>query len=83
MYQVECFSLKAYNWYKALWHIYMFFLFLLILLLDRPPCPDGMLVVGWWYTSPQTEAKETLESVPIELPLYFRPVLVPTLLSPT
>ena len=33
--------------------------------------------------SPQTEAKETLDSVPIELLLYSSPVVVATLLVPT
>ena len=59
----------------------MIHLFLLLLfLLYRPLCPDGMLIVGWWSSSPQTEAKETLDSVPIELRFYSRPVVVSTLL---
>ena len=56
---------------------------LIILLLDRPLCPDGMLIVGWWSSSPRTEAKETLDSIPIELRFYSRPVVVATLLFPT
>ena len=27
-----------------------------ILIVGRPPCPDGMLIVEGWYPSPQTEA---------------------------
>ena len=56
---------------------------LIILLLDRPLCPDGMLIVGWWSSSPRTEAKETIDSIPIELRFYSRPVVVATLLFPT
>ena len=54
----------------------------LIFLLCQPPCPDGMLIVGWSSSIPQIEAKETLDSVPIELCLYSRPVVVATLLVP-
>ena len=36
---------------------------LLLLLLDRPPCTDGMHIVGRWCYTPYTEAKETLDSV--------------------
>ena len=60
--------------------ISLLILLLLLYLLDRPPSPDGILLVGWWSSSPQTEAKETLDSVPIELHLYFRPVLIAALL---
>ena len=38
--------------------------YLLLLILDRPPCPDGMLIVERWCSTPCTEAKETLDSVP-------------------
>ena len=55
----------------------------LLLLLDRPLCPVGMIIVGWSSSSPTTEAKETLYSVPIELRFYSRPILVATLLVPT
>ena len=40
---------------------------LLLLLLDRPPCPDGMRILGQWCSIPCTEAKETLDSVPYYL----------------
>ena len=40
--------------------------FLLIIIIDLPMCPNGMLIVGWWLFSPQTEAKDTLDYVPIE-----------------
>ena len=60
----------------------MCLIFLLLIILDRPPCPDGMLIVGWWSSSPQKEAKETLESVPIELCFYSRPVVFYPLLVP-
>ena len=33
---------------------------LLLLLLDRPPYPNGMIIVGWWSSSPRKEAKVTL-----------------------
>ena len=54
----------------------------ILLLLDRPPCHDGMLILGWWWTSTRTEAKETLDYVPIELRFYSRPIVVATLLVP-
>ena len=38
--------------------------YLLLLLLDQPPCNDGMHIVGWWCSTPCTEATETLDSVP-------------------
>ena len=59
----------------------IFWYVLLLILLDRLPCPDGMLIV-WWLSSTQTEAKETLDSVPIELRFYTRPVVVAVLLVP-
>ena len=55
----------------------------LILLLVRPPSPDDMLIFGWWSSSPQTEAKETLNSAPIELHLYSRPVVIAALILST
>ena len=36
---------------------------LLILLIDRSLCPDGMHIVGRWCSTPFIEAKETLDSV--------------------
>ena len=39
------------------------------LLLGRSPCPDGVIVVGWWCSTPCTEVKDTLDSVPIWLKL--------------
>ena len=36
--------------------------FLLIIILDRPPCPDGMIIVWWWCSTPYKKAKETLDS---------------------
>ena len=36
----------------------------LLLLLDRPSCPDCMRIVGWLCSTPCIEAKDTLESVP-------------------
>ena len=66
------FVVTAYDFYRA----YYF-------LLDCPPCPDCILIVGWWLSSPQTEAKETLYFLPIELRFYSRPVLVSILLVPT
>ena len=53
-----------------------------LILIDRIPCPDGMLILGWWLSSPQTEAKETLESVPIELHFYSTTVVFATLIDP-
>ena len=38
---------------------------LLLLPLDRSPCPNGVRIVGWWCSIPFKEAKETLSSVPI------------------
>ena len=38
---------------------------LIIFILFRPLCPYGMLVVGWWCSITQEEAKSTLDSVPI------------------
>ena len=58
-------------------------IFLLYLLLDQHMCPDGMLIVGCCLSSPQTEAKETLDFVHIELRFYSRLVVVSTLLVPT
>ena len=55
----------------------------LVLLLDRPPCNDGIVIMGWWSSSTRTDAKETLEYVPIEFRFYSRPVSVATLLIPT
>ena len=37
---------------------------LLLLLFFRPPCPDGMRIVGQWCSTSCIEAKETLDSVP-------------------
>ena len=48
--------------------------FLLLLLLGRSSCPHGMFIVGWCYSSPWIEAKGTLNSVPIQLRFYYRPV---------
>ena len=42
-----------------------------------------MLIVGWWSSSPRILAKETIDSVPIELRFYSRFVVVTTLLVPT
>ena len=50
---------------------------LLILLLVRPPSPDDMLIFGWWSSSPQTEAKETLNSAPIGLLFLSLTALAP------
>ena len=36
----------------------------ILLLLVRPPCPNGIRIVGWWCSTPCTDAKETLDSVP-------------------
>ena len=38
---------------------------LLILIFDWYPCTDGVRVVGRWCSTPWTEAKYTLDSVPI------------------
>ena len=54
----------------------------ILLLLDPPPCHDGMLIVGWWSSSPRTDAKEALDSVPIELHFYSSPVVLAKLLVP-
>ena len=35
----------------------------LILILVQTPCPNGIHVVGWWCSTPCTEAKETLDGV--------------------
>ena len=40
---------------------------LLIILLDRSPCPEGVRILGRWCSIPCTEAQETLDSVPIWL----------------
>ena len=56
---------------------------LYILLLDRPPCPNVILRVRWCSYNPQTLAKDTLDSVPIELRFYSRLVVVSTLGVPT
>ena len=45
------------NW-KIVYHI---------LLLDRPPYPDGMRIVWRWCSTPYTDAKETLDSVPVRI----------------
>ena len=37
---------------------------IILLLIDRPPCNDGMRIVGRWCSTPCTEATETLEYVP-------------------
>ena len=37
----------------------------LILLLNRSPYPDGVHIVGWWYYTPCTYAKETPDYLPI------------------
>ena len=42
-----------------------------------------MLIVGRWLSIPLTEDKDTLDSVPIELFFYSRPVVVAILLVPT
>ena len=55
----------------------------LLLIIDRPPYPNVMLIGGCWQSSPRTDSKETLCSDPIELLLYSRPVVVAKLLSPT
>ena len=36
----------------------------ILLIIDRPPCPYGMHIVGMWCFIPFTEAKETLDYVP-------------------
>ena len=41
-----------------------FRMFLLLLLLSRNPCPDGMRIVGRCCSTPCIYAKETLDSVP-------------------
>ena len=40
---------------------------IILLLIDRPLCPNGILIVRWWYTSLLTEFKDTLGSDLIEL----------------
>ena len=57
--------------------------YLPLLLVYRHLCPGGMLLVGWWPSSPRTEAKETLYSVLIELRFYSRPVVFATLIVST
>ena len=44
--------------------IYCWSIFLL-LLLNRSPCTNGVCIVGWWCSTPRTEAKETLYYVTI------------------
>ena len=46
----------------------------LLLLIDWYICINSMHIVGQWCTTPYTESKETLDSVPIELRFYSRPV---------
>ena len=41
-----------------------------IILLDQPPCPYDMLIVGWWCSITRAEAKRTLDSVPIVTVLF-------------
>ena len=36
-----------------------------VLILERYMCPDGVRIVGRWCYKPCTEAKETLDYVPI------------------
>ena len=46
----------------------------ILILLVRPPCPNGIRIVGEWCSTPCTEAKETLDSVPYlvnSATLYF------------
>ena len=43
---------------------YVPFMYLLLLLLNRTPCPDVMQIVGRWCYKNFTEAKETLDYVP-------------------
>ena len=40
------------------------YLWYLLILITRPPCPDGMRIAGRWCSTPCTEAKETLDYVP-------------------
>ena len=49
----------------------MWYIYNLIILFERPPCPDGMRIVGRWCSTFFTEAKDTWYSVP-ELVMYFR-----------
>ena len=37
---------------------------ILLILLDQPPCPYGMQIVGGWCYTPYTESKETIYSIP-------------------
>ena len=49
---------------------------LLLIILNRSLCPNVMLIVGQWCSTLCTEAKETLDSVPIWLLRCFVPVAV-------
>ena len=40
-------------------------LYIIILLIGRSMCPDGIHILGWWCFTPYTEAKESLDSFPI------------------
>ena len=40
---------------------------IIIILIDRSPCPDDVRIIGRWRPTLCTEAKETLDSVPIQL----------------
>ena len=54
---------KERNYKFIVWDVHIIGV-LLLLLLKRPLCPDGMHIVGQWCSTPYTEAKEKLDSVP-------------------
>ena len=53
-----------------------YFDILIIILIDRPPCPEGVHILGRWCSTPCIVAKETLDSVPIWLSCFFLSVAV-------
>ena len=50
--------------FKILENLLWWSVYFLILLLDCPPCTDGVHIVGRWCYTPCEMAKETLHSVP-------------------
>ena len=53
-------------------HIHQKLLLILLLFLKvRPPRPQSVFIIGWWYSNPRTAAKRSLDSVPLNLVYYF------------
>ena len=59
-----------FDFIETFWLSMIHLFLILLLLLDQPMCPNDMLILGYWSSSPWTEFKETLDYFPIQVIFY-------------